>query len=451
MKILKNKLLYLAPIVAIIVIGLLATAFYPAYNPKPKALPIAIVNLDEGIKIQDKTQNIGKTFIDKVTDNKDLNKTVKFIKVSSEKDLQKGFDHNNYYGSLVIPKDFSKSATSAMRSEIQSAKMKEAKQKASQAQKELQQKIQSGVITPAQAQVIIQEMKTKQKAMQEKNKELMKPIKVEQANVYIKVNQGASMQAANISDTILTKMTSTLNEMLAKNNIMQLSAQNISIPANKVNTIAHPVKIDKMIMNKIKDHQAMGSAPMLLFTPVWLGSLITSVLLYFAFRQANIIGKKERLIGSLMQILVASMTAISSGFIATYYITHVLDLDVSSPLQVSIYISIAMFGFIMLILGLMSMLGMKAIPLFMLALFFSMQLLVLPKQMLPQFYQDYIIGWNPFRHYADGLRELIYLNHDLTFNTSMQMYLGLAICGVILIIIASQVKAHVGKRSSIPS
>ena len=41
-------------------LGNFSLAFYPAYNPKPKDLPIGILNEDKGTTIQDKNVNIGK-------------------------------------------------------------------------------------------------------------------------------------------------------------------------------------------------------------------------------------------------------------------------------------------------------------------------------------------------------------------------------------------------------
>ncbi|UBH13282.1 ABC transporter permease [Macrococcus armenti] len=451
MRIFKNKLFLFTPIVAIIIISLLATAFYPAYNPKPKAMPVAIVNLDKGIKIGDKSQNIGKTFVDKVSSNKDITDKVKFININTEDALADGFKEGKYYGAFVISEHFSEDATSAMRKQIQTTKMKEAQDKAAAAKQNIQTKVASGEITLQQAQAISAEMKQKAQDQIAQNKEALQPIEVKQGNLKIIINQGASTQASQITDTMLTKFSTTLNDTIRDNALKQFADMNISLSGKDIKAVTNPVHTEHKIINKLKDNQAMGNAPMLLFTPIWLGSLITSVMLYFAFRQSNLSGKKNRFIGSLGQITAALITAIFGGFIAINYVTHILGLDVSQPLNVSIYISIAMFGFIMLILGLMSVLGMRAVPLFMLALFFSMQLLIMPKEMLPKFYQTYIIGWNPFRLYADGLRELIYLNQPLTFNTPMQMYLGLAIVGIILIITASQVKKHVGKRTEIPA
>lgn len=62
MNILKSKFLWLAPIVILVILGIFALAFYPAFNPKPKDLPIAIVNHDKGTTIQDKKdKNRGQT------------------------------------------------------------------------------------------------------------------------------------------------------------------------------------------------------------------------------------------------------------------------------------------------------------------------------------------------------------------------------------------------------
>ena len=52
MNIFKNKLLWIAPIATMIILVIFSLAFYPAYNPKPKDLPIGILNEDKGTTIQ---------------------------------------------------------------------------------------------------------------------------------------------------------------------------------------------------------------------------------------------------------------------------------------------------------------------------------------------------------------------------------------------------------------
>lgn len=58
---LKNKQIWIIPIMTMLILVLLATAFYPAYNPKPKEVPMAIVNLDTGTQVQGKKSISVKT------------------------------------------------------------------------------------------------------------------------------------------------------------------------------------------------------------------------------------------------------------------------------------------------------------------------------------------------------------------------------------------------------
>ncbi|UTH11618.1 ABC transporter permease [Macrococcoides canis] len=451
MNILKNKLLYITLITGLALVCILSLAFYPAYNPQPKDLPIAIVNLDQGMDIQGKSTNIGKTFTDNIKDNKELAKSVKFVTVKSKDDLKEGFEDNKYYSAIIIPQNFTQDATSAMRNEIQTAKKAEAKAAATKAQSDLQAKVQSGQITPQQAQQIGMQMKQKMEQMQKQNADLLKPITVKKGEIEIQINQGASAQAATISDKMLSTMGEKINTMLSKQTVTQLDKNNIKVAAKDMDALLNPVTTKHTTLNKIKDHQANGMGGMLLFTPVWMGSLVSAILLFFAFRTSHLVKRSERIIATLFQIGTAALAAFISSFGGVWFITQVLDFYMPEPMQTATYIFIAMFGFIMLILGAMAWLGMKAVPLFMVILFFSMQMLTLPKQMLHEFYQKYVLTWNPFSFYVEGLRELIYLNKDLSFNTPVAVMVGLAIFGIISTLLAAAIRKHSEKRAELPA
>ena len=110
MNIFKSKLLWFAPIVAILLLVIFSLAFYPAFNPKPKQIPIAVVNNDKGIDIQSNKVNIGKTIEDKLMDSD--SDTIKWIKVDKESDIKKGLNDHEYYGAAIFNKNFSKNAMS---------------------------------------------------------------------------------------------------------------------------------------------------------------------------------------------------------------------------------------------------------------------------------------------------------------------------------------------------
>jgi len=431
MNIFKKKLFWMTPILVIVILLLLAIAFIPAYNPEPKSVPIAIVNQDKGTTMQDKDVNIGKTFADKIKDNKDLSDKVEWVDVDSKKDLKQGFKDNKYYGALILDENLSKDSISKVQKTVQDAKIKEM-------QSQMKEKIESGQIPPEQA-----------KKMQEQNK--VEPVKVKQGQVEIIVNEGASMQGAQLANTMLTTIGDQLNTQISKQGIQTLDKMDVDVSASDIQGITNPIKVDKTNMNAVKSHQANGNLPLLMFTPVWLASLVGSVVLFFSFRTSNNITIKDRIISSLAQLGGAIVTALIGGFGYIYFMTHVLDVTINEPTKIGLYISIAILAFISLILGFMTWLGVKAIPLFMVLLFFSLQLIMLPTQMLPQFYQDYMIGWNPFRHYAETLRGLLYLHHDIELNSTMWMFIGFIIFGGVSAISAAILRKHSGKRTEVPS
>lgn len=431
MNIFKKKLFWMTPILVIVILLLLAIAFIPAYNPEPKSVPIAIVNQDKGTTMQDKDVNIGKTFADKIKDNKDLSDKVEWVDVDSKKDLKQGFKDNKYYGALILDENLSKDSISKVQKTVQDAKIKEM-------QSQMKEKIESGQIPPEQA-----------KKMQEQNK--VEPVKVKQGQVEIIVNEGSSMQGAQLANTMLTTIGDQLNTQISKQAIQTLDKMDVDVSASDIQGITNPIKVDKTNMNAVKSHQANGNLPLLMFTPVWLASLVGSVVLFFSFRTSNNITIKDRIIASLGQLGGAIVTALIGGFGYIYFMTQVLDVTINEPTKIGLYISIAILAFISLILGFMTWLGVKAIPLFMVLLFFSLQLIMLPTQMLPQFYQDYMIGWNPFRHYAETLRGLLYLHHDIELNSTMWMFIGFIIFGGVSAISAAILRKHSGKRTEVPS
>ncbi len=420
MNIFKKKLFWMTPILVIVILLLLAIAFIPAYNPEPKSVPIPIVNQDKGTTMQDKDVNIGKTFADKIKDNKDLSDKVEWIDVDNKKDLKQGFKDNKYYGALILDENLSKDSISKVQKTVQDAKIKEM-------QSQMKEKIESGQIPPEQA-----------KKMQEQNK--VEPVKVKQGQVEIIVNEGSSMQGAQLANTMLTTIGDQLNTQISKQAIQTLDKMDVDVSASDIQGITNPIKVDKTNMNAVKSHQANGNLPLLMFTPVWLALLVGSVVLFFSFRTSNNITIKDRIIASLGQLGGAIVTALIGGFGYIYFMTQVLDVTINEPTKIGLYISIAILAFISLILGFMTWLGVKAIPLFMVLLFFSLQLIMLPTQMLPQFYQEYMIGWNPFRHYAETLRGLLYLHHDIELNSTMWMFIGFIIFGGVSAISAASLE-----------
>ncbi|HDP1894736.1 TPA: YhgE/Pip domain-containing protein, partial [Staphylococcus aureus] len=400
-------------------------AFYPAYNPKPKDLPIGILNEDKGTTIQDKNVNIGKKLEDKLLDS-DSNK-IKWVKVDSEKDLEKDLKDQKIFGVAIIDKDFSKDAMSKTQKVVMDSK-----------KEEMQQKVASGEIPPQ----VVQQMKQKMGNQQ---------VEVKQDKFKTIVSEGSSLQGSQIASAVLTGMGDNINAQITKQSLETLTSQNVKVNAADINGLTNPVKVDNEKLNKVKDHQAGGNAPFLMFMPIWIGSIVTSILLFFAFRTSNNIVVQHRIIASIGQMIFAVVAAFAGSFVYIYFMQGVQGFDFDHPNRVAIFVALAILGFVGLILGVMVWLGMKSIPIFFILMFFSMQLVTLPKQMLPESYQKYVYDWNPFTHYATSVRELLYLNHHIELNSTMWMFIGFMIFGAVSSLVSAIVRKHSTKRTEVPS
>ncbi|AFR74362.1 TPA: YhgE/Pip domain-containing protein [Staphylococcus aureus] len=425
MNIFKNKLLWIAPIATMIILVIFSLAFYPAYNPKPKDLPIGILNEDKGTTIQDKNVNIGKKLEDKLLDS-DSNK-IKWVKVDSEKDLEKDLKDQKIFGVAIIDKDFSKDAMSKTQKVVMDSK-----------KEEMQQKVASGEIPPQ----VVQQMKQKMGNQQ---------VEVKQAKFKTIVSEGSSLQGSQIASAVLTGMGDNINAQITKQSLETLTNQNVKVNAADINGLTNPVKVDNKKLNKVKDHQAGGNAPFLMFMPIWIGSIVTSILLFFAFRTSNNIVVQHRIIASIGQMIFAVVAAFAGSFVYIYFMQGVQGFDFDHPNRIAIFVALAILGFVGLILGVMVWLGMKSIPIFFILMFFSMQLVTLPKQMLPESYQKYVYDWNPFTHYATSVRELLYLNHHIELNSTMWMFIGFMIFGAVSSLVSAIVRKHSTKRTEVPS
>ncbi|WP_436965867.1 YhgE/Pip domain-containing protein [Staphylococcus shinii] len=429
MNIFKSKLLWIAPIAILVILVIFSIAFYPAYNPKPKELPIAIVNQDKGTSIQNNDINIGKKLEDNLL-NSDSN-TVKWVEVDNEKEARKGIDEQKYFGAAIFEKDFSKHAMSKTQKVIMDSK-----------KQEMQDKVKSGEIQPEQAKQMQSQM-AKSGASQD--------ITVKRAEFKTLINNGANMQASQISTNVLKGIGDNLNKQITQQSLDTLEKQGVKVNASDIKGLTNPVEVADQKIHKVKDHQGNGNASFLMFMPVWISSIVASILLFFAFRTSNNIKVTHRLIASLGQIAIGVITAFVGGFGYVYFMSGAQGFDFPDINKIGMYVSIALLGFIGLILGVMTWLGMKSIPIFFIAMFFSMQLVMFPKQMLPKFYQDYIVSWNPFTHYGEYLRELLYMNQPLEMNGTMWMFIGFIIFGIVSSLSAAIIRKHSGKRTEVPS
>ncbi|WP_048569287.1 YhgE/Pip domain-containing protein [Clostridium cylindrosporum] len=120
--ILQNRIIRVS-VIAIIVVPLLYSllyldAFWDPYS-RLNEMPVAVVNLDKGAKLDGDTVNYGKDMINDLKDNTDVG-----WRFTGEKDADQGVAGNKYYAKFVIPEDFSQKIISAKEGKPQVANLK---------------------------------------------------------------------------------------------------------------------------------------------------------------------------------------------------------------------------------------------------------------------------------------------------------------------------------------
>jgi putative membrane protein len=85
--------------------GMFLWAFWDPYGYLDE-LPVAVVNNDKGATMNGEKLEIGGKLVEKLRENKKFD--WHFV---SEKDAEKGLQHQKYYMAIEIPEDFSENAT----------------------------------------------------------------------------------------------------------------------------------------------------------------------------------------------------------------------------------------------------------------------------------------------------------------------------------------------------
>ncbi|USK86081.1 YhgE/Pip domain-containing protein [Peribacillus asahii] len=375
----KNKLVLLSPIIALAVIFIFSLTLFPSVQPQPKNLPIAIVNEDEGVEIPNQPKlNMGQTIVEMMQkDSKattDEEPAVKWIKVKTAEDAQKGMDNQKYYATLVIPKDFS------------------AKQ--------------ASLRTPAPS----------------------------SPEVQIYINQGMNTAASTMAGQVLNGIVDNMNNNVRKQLLDGFEKQGATLTTKQAASLVTPITKTVTNVNEIGSNSANGNSPVSLFQPLWMASLASVAIIFVAVSKLSITNRKENLAAKFVQILMGAIVALFIGFGLTWLADGLVGFNIPQFIDTALFLTITSFSFFLMILAVLSLLGFKGIPIFVLMLFFGAPLLAVAPEMLSPFYRDWIYSWLPMRFMVEGLRELFFFGEGLTWNTpvSVLVWIGLVSMMVIL-------------------
>ncbi|HDR3888739.1 DUF3533 domain-containing protein [Bacillus mycoides] len=385
----KNKLLLLSPVVALLVVFIFSLTLFPTVQPKPKNLPIAIVNEDQGVEIPNQAKmNMGQTIVDtiKKTSKSDEEPAVKWVEVKNKESVQTGLNNQEYYAALVIPKDFSVKQAS---------------------------------------------LRTPQPSSPE---------------IEILINQGMNTAASTMAGQMLNGVVDNMNNNVRTQLLEGFKAKGTTLTTDQVSKLVTPITKKVTNVNEIGKNSANGNSPISLFQPLWIASLASAAIIFIAISKMPVGTRKENFVLKLKQILAGAIAALVIGFGLTWIADGMVGLNISNFRDTALFLSITSFSFFLMIAAVLSLVGLKGIGLFALLLFFGAPLLSLAPEMLSPFYQDWIYSWLPMKFMIEGLREIFFFGKGLSWSTPVTVLVWIGVVSMVIILVTafkrSAIKEH---------
>ncbi|WP_180228552.1 YhgE/Pip domain-containing protein [Bacillus wiedmannii] len=374
---LKNKLLLLSPVIALLVVFIFSLTLFPTVQPQPKNLPIAIVNEDQGVEIPNQPKmNMGQTIVDnmKKTSKSEEEPAVKWVEVKDKEAVQKGLNNQEYYAALVIPKDFSTKQAS---------------------------------------------LRTPQPSSPE---------------LEIFINQGMNTAASTMAGQMLNAIVDNMNNTVRAQLLEGSKAKVATVIADQVSNVVTPIAKKVTNVNEIGKNSANGNSPMSLFQPLWIASLASAAIIFIAISKMPVGTRKENFVLKLKQIITGAVAALVIGFGLTWIADGMVGLNISNFTDTALFLSITSFSFFLMISAVLSLVGLKGIGVFALLLFFGAPLLSLAPEMLSPFYQDWVYAWLPMRFMIEGLREIFFFGKGLSWSTPLTVLVWIGVVSMVIIL-----------------
>jgi len=355
----RQKLAWVSIAVVLVVLVVFGAAMMGSVvGAKPKELPVALVVTDQPVKLP----TGGEIATGALIQEKLLAAAaaggefpIKWELVESVEAAQTGMDERSYYGALVLPEDLSSGLMS----------------------------LTTG--TP------------------------------NQATVRIIVNEGANTQAATIVKQVLTQSMRMVSGELSKQLLGQIAGSSEQgaglVPVAAVDAVMTPFHVKEESVHPVGSNQANGNAPGLLTQIMWIGSLITSVILFFAQQRARSAGG-SRPSGNAAIVAAQGVTGIVVVGAASAFLVWMASswygMELAHAVGTWLLLWLGGVTFFSIQSTLLNWIGMPAMAILVLLMFFSMPVLNMAPEFLSPVTQDWIYSWTPLRFVAEGLREVMY-------------------------------------------
>ncbi|MFE6076786.1 YhgE/Pip domain-containing protein [Paenibacillus sp. NPDC057886] len=258
-------------------------------------------------------------------------------------------------------------------------------------------------------------------------------------NVKLITNEGMSTQASTVVTQSLGQALKMINEELSHQLLTQIGQQKEHIPVETAKAFITPMNVQEEVMHSPGGNNASGSAPALLTQIMWIGSLVTGIVLFLAGKKVVDTGSRRWRVSALQAIVGLVIVSFSSGF-TIWMATSWYGMEMADAGATWLFLWLVGAAFFLLQSSLLNWIGFRAMPLLVLLMFFSIPLLNMAPEFLPQTTRDWIYSWTPLRFAAGGLREVMYFG-GLDAASSNTSVLWGVIGGSLVLLLASGFKA----------
>lgn len=379
MRIFRNRILLLSPIIALAVAFIFSLTLFPSVSPTPKNLPIAIVNEDQGMEIPNQPKlNMGQTIVENIQKaskpTSDAESPVKWIAVSSFEEVQDGLNNQEYYAAFVIPKDFSKKQVS---------------------------------------------LRTPNPSSPE---------------VQLLVNQGMNTMASTMAAQMLNGVIDNINNNVRAQLLDSFDKQGGTLTTKQASALATPITKKVTNVNQIGTKSANGNAPVALFQPLWMAVIAGAAIVFIMLNQLEYVNRREKMVAQSVKVLVGAVLALIVGFGLTWIADNMLGLQIPQFTSTALFLAITCLSFFLMISAVLSLTGIKGIALFVIILFFGAPLLAMAPELMSSFYRDWIYSWLPMRFMVEGLRELFFFGKGFSWNHPTTVLVGIGLVSLVVLL-----------------
>ncbi|MFB7816399.1 YhgE/Pip domain-containing protein [Paenibacillus chitinolyticus] len=389
MAIFKQKLVWIGMILLLAVLTVFGAAMMGSVvGIKPKDVPVALVILDQPASMPGGgTLAVGELMRQKLTTNDGM--PIKWTLVGSEEEARAGLQDRRYYGALIVPADLS-----------------------------------AGVASLAGPQP--------------------KP-----ATVQIIGNDGLNTQASTVVKQGLGQALRMVSAELSKSMLEQIGKRMPQIPTGTVQALLAPIQVHEETVNAAGANNASGNAPGLLTQIMWMGSLVTAMILFLAGSSAIRAGARRWPVIAMQPVVGIIFTGVASGFLV-WMAGSWYGMELAHTADTALFLWLAGIMFYMLQSTLLNWIGMPAMAILVLLMFFSMPLLNMAPEFLSETSQTLIYSWTPLRFAAVGMREVMYFGGMGSASSSTVIVAAIG-AGFLLLLLASGFKRVKRSREKMES